>query len=128
MAGVEKRDFDSPDESRTPDKTQADVVHLGDTVVARLTLEPGWSWSGCVKPVVGGDSCQLRHLGVVQSGRMHVTHADGTELEIGPGETYVIEPGHDAHVVGDEPFVIVQFDEGESAARRFTVHSIAKAA
>ena len=109
MAGVEKRDFESPDESRTPDRTRADVVHLGGTAVARLTLEPGWSWSGCVQPVVGGDRCQLRHLGVVQSGRMRVTHDDGTELEIGPGETYVIEPGHDAEVLGDEQFVGFEF-------------------
>ena len=26
MAGVESRDFDSPDETRSPDKTQVDVV------------------------------------------------------------------------------------------------------
>ena len=45
MAGVEKRDFDSPDESRTPAKTRSDIVHLGGTTAARLTLEPGWRWS-----------------------------------------------------------------------------------
>src|SRR6516225_283941 len=105
MAGVEKRDFDSPDETRTPEKSRVDVVHMGSTTAARLTLDPGWSWSGCIKPIVGGNSCQLKHLGVVESGRMIVTHDDGTELEIGPGDTYVIEPGHDAHVAGDEPFV-----------------------
>ena len=37
------------------------------------------------------------------------------------GSVFVIPAGHDAWVVGDEPFVIVQFDEGESAARRFNV-------
>ena len=31
-----------------------------------------------------------------------MTHEDGTVLEIGPGDAYVIEPGHDAEVVGDE--------------------------
>ena len=107
MAGVEKRDFDSPDESRTPDKTKADIVHLGGTTVARMVLEPGWSWSACIKPVVGTDSCQLKHVGVIQSGRMRVLHEDGTELEIGPGETYVIEPGHDAQVVGEEAIQVV---------------------
>ena len=111
MAGVEKRDFDSPDESRTPDKTQIDVVHLGGTTVARFTLEPGWSWSGCVKPVAGTNSCQHKHLGVVQSGRMHVTHDDGTELELGPGDAYVIEPGHDAEIIGDERFVGFEFQQ-----------------
>jgi hypothetical protein len=110
MAGVEKRDFDSPDESRTPDKTRSDVVHLGGTTTARLTLEPGWTWSDCVKPIVGTESCQLRHLGVVQSGRMRVTHEDGTVLELAAGDAYVIEPGHNAEVVGDEAFVGFEFE------------------
>lgn len=110
MAGVVKRDFDSPDESRTPDKTRADVVHLGTTTAARLTLEPGWTWAECVKPVAGTETCQHRHLGVAQSGRLRVMHEDGTELEIGPGEAYVIEPGHNAEVVGGEAFVGIEFE------------------
>ncbi len=32
---------------------------------------------------------------------------DGTEKEYGPGDAYVIPPGHDAWVVGDEPVVTV---------------------
>jgi mannose-6-phosphate isomerase-like protein (cupin superfamily) len=110
VAGVEKRDFDSPDESRTPDKTRVDTVHLGGTTAARLTMESGWKWSECVKPVAGTDSCEHRHVGVVQSGRMRVMHDDGTELEIGPGDVYVIEPGHDAEVVSDDGFVGFEFE------------------
>jgi hypothetical protein len=110
MAGVEKRDFDSPDETRAPDKTRSDIVHLGGTTAARLTLEPGWSWSACVKPVVGTEKCMIRHIGVLQSGRMRVVHDDGSELEIGPGEVYVIEPGHDAEVVGDEAVIGFEFE------------------
>ena len=110
MAGLEVRDFDAPDETRRPDKTRVDVVRLGGNSAARFTLEPGWRWSECVKPVVGTESCQVRHVGVVQSGRMHVTHDDGTEGEVGPGEAYVIEPGHDAWVIGDEAFVGFEFE------------------
>jgi hypothetical protein len=110
MAGIESKDFDSPDEQRTPDKTQVNVVRLGGSTAARFTFEPGWKWSECVKPVAGTDSCQARHLGVVQSGRMHVAHEDGTELELGPGDAYVIEPGHDAWVLGDERFVGFEFE------------------
>jgi len=110
VAGVQSRDFDSPDETRTPDKTQVDVVRMGSTAAARLTLEPGWRWSECVKPVAGTDSCQLRHVGVVQAGRMTVRHDDGTELEIAAGDAYVIEPGHDAWVEGDERFVGFEFE------------------
>ena len=110
MAGVQVLDFDSPDETRAPDKTRVDVVRLGGTSAARFAFEPGWKWSECVKPVVGTDSCQVRHVGVVQTGRMFVRHDDGTEVEIGPGEAYLIEPGHDAWVVGDERFVGFEFE------------------
>jgi hypothetical protein len=36
---------------------------------------------------------------------------DGTETRVGPGDGYVIQPGHDAWVVGDEPWVTVDFSE-----------------
>jgi mannose-6-phosphate isomerase-like protein (cupin superfamily) len=110
MAGVESRVFDSPDETRSPEKTRVDVVRMGGSSAARFTFEPGWKWSECIKPVAGTDSCQVRHLGVVESGRMHVVHDDGTEVDIGPGEAYLIEPGHDAWVLGDERFVGYEFE------------------
>ena len=91
MAGVESKAFDSPDETRNPAKTMIEVVRLGGATAARMTMEPGWKWSECIKPVAGTESCQARHVGVVQSGRLHVTHDDGTELELGPGDAYVIE-------------------------------------
>jgi hypothetical protein len=115
MAGVQKLDFDSPDETRTPEKTRVDVLSLGDTSVGRFAFEPGWRWSECVKPVVGTDSCQVRHVGVVQSGRLVVSHEDGTEVELAPGEAYVIEPGHDAWVAGDEGFVALEFESRAAA-------------
>ena len=111
MAGIEKRHFDSPDETRTPEKTRADVVHLGGTTAARLTFQPGWRWSECVKPVAGTESCQLKHVGVVQAGRMRVTHEDGSSLEIGAGDVYVIQPGHDAEILGNEELVCFEFEQ-----------------
>jgi len=111
MAGIQSRNFDSPDETRSPDKTQVDVVRMGNTSAARFAFEPGWRWSECIKPVAGTDSCQARHVGVVASGRLAVRHDDGTELELGPGEAYIIEPGHDAWVVGDDGFVGYEFEQ-----------------
>ena len=64
MANLTVKSFDSPDETRTPDKTKVEVVDLGTAKAARLTAQPGWRWSECIKPVVGGDSCQARHVGV----------------------------------------------------------------
>jgi hypothetical protein len=110
MAGVEARSFDSPDETRTPDKTKVEIVRIGGTSASRMKLQPGWRWSESIKPVVGGERCQMRHVGMLQSGAMHVAHEDGTEQEIAPGHVYVIEPGHDAWVVGDEPVVGFEFE------------------
>ena len=110
MAGVVKKSFESPDERRSPDKTEVLVVDLGSVKAARMTFQPGWRWSECIKPVVGTDSCQVHHEGMVAQGTMRVRHDDGMELELGPGDAYVIEPGHDAWVVGSEAFVGYEFD------------------
>src|SRR5204863_10137984 len=47
---------------------------------------------------------------LLQSGAMHVVQEDGSEQEIRAGQAYVIEPGHDAWVVGDEAVVGFEFD------------------
>jgi hypothetical protein len=67
VVGAESRDFESPDETRTPDRTKVDVVRIGTATVGRFAFEPGWRWSECVKPVAGTDSCQARHIGVVHA-------------------------------------------------------------
>ena len=110
MAGVQELNFDSPDETRTPDKTRVDVVRTdGGATAARIAFEPGWRWSECVKPVAGTDACQVDHFGYVVSGRMYVVMNDGTEGEAGPGDLFEIAPGHDAWILGDEPCVVVDF-------------------
>ena len=114
MAGIERKSMDKPDETRTPEKTVVGVVHLGAATVARLSVQPGWRWSECIKPVVGGESCQAAHLGYVVSGRIHIASDDGTELDLGPGDVYRLDPGHDAWVLGDEPVVALEF-EGKTA-------------
>ncbi len=117
MGGVTAKSFEQPDEVRSPDKTKVEVVDLSGVKAARLQVEPGWKWSECIKPVVGGDSCQAHHVGVIVSGAMRIRHNDGTELELTPGMAYTIEPGHDAWVVGNEPAVAYEFDS--STAQTF---------
>jgi hypothetical protein len=110
MSGITVKKFDAPDETRTPDKARLEVIDLGSVKAARLTVQPGWKWSECIRPVVGGDSCQAHHVGVMISGGMHVVHDDGTETDIRPGDGYEIQPGHDAWTVGDAPAVAYEFD------------------
>ncbi len=109
MAGVENRNFESPDETRTPEKTTVELVNLAGGQIGRYTFQPGWRWSECIKPVVKTDSCQVEHVGYAVSGGLHVEHEDGSSGEVGTGDVYRIAPGHDAWVVGDEPAVFVEF-------------------
>jgi hypothetical protein len=110
MHSITVRSLDAPDETRTPNLTTLDVVALGDATIGRMTLQPGWRWSECIKPVVGTESCQTAHLGYVVSGQLHVVADDGTEADLVPGSAYRIAPGHDAWVVGDEPVVGLEFE------------------
>jgi hypothetical protein len=104
---------------------QVDIVQLGDMKVKRATYPSGWRFS----THMGAPRCNDTHVGHVLSGHLSAELSDGTRLELGPGSVFAIPAGHEAWVVGDEPFVMVQFDEGESAARRFNVASeAAKAA
>ncbi|HAG47237.1 MAG TPA: cupin domain-containing protein [Gammaproteobacteria bacterium] len=116
MAGARRKSFSNPDETRTPDKTVLELVDLGSVKAARLTVQPGWTWSSCIKPVVGTDSCQANHVGTVVSGRLGIKHNDGSEMEISAGDAYVCEPGHDAWVIGDEPCVMLEFDASAAAS------------
>ncbi len=116
MGATAAKSFDAADEVRTPDKTTVEIVRLPGATVGRFTFQPGWKWSECVAPKAGTDSCQANHIGAVVSGRLHVVHEDGSTIDVGPGDAYVIAPGHDAWVVGDETFVGYEFESAETYA------------
>lgn len=115
---LQRRRFSEPSETRRTPHGRVDVVELDDTIVGRMTYEPGWRWSVDVKPIAGTATCQFHHLGVCLSGRLRAEMVDGTELEIGPGDVFEIPPGHDAWVVGDLPWISVDFE----AMRTFAKH------
>ena len=117
VSKLESKSHASPDETRTPAKTKVEVVRLEGYTIGRLNLEPGWRWSECIKPVVGTDSCQLSHVGYVESGRMTIKLNDGTEKSIGAGESYTIPPGHDAWVEGNEAVVAIEVLSADQFAR-----------
>jgi mannose-6-phosphate isomerase-like protein (cupin superfamily) len=119
------KSFGKPDDHVAKGGVEIDVVQLGDMKVKRATYPSGWRFS----THMGAPRCLDTHVGYAISGRMVVEVDDGTRLEFGPGDVFVVPAGHDAWVQGDEPCVMVQFDEGESAARRFNVQgATAKAA
>jgi hypothetical protein len=105
----ERKDFAAPDEVRTFDKGRLELVTIGDGVVGRLVLEPGWRWSESVKPIAGTDWCEAPHFQYHAAGRIRIVTSDGREFEVGPGEVTSLPSGHDAYVVGDDPVVMVDF-------------------
>jgi len=111
--GVTNRDMGSPNDTMTFDNGQVEVVKIGGSTIRRNRFEPGWCWSVNVGPMAGSDSCPVHHVGYLLSGRLHVVTEDGGEADIGPGEAYEIQPGHDGWVVGDEAVVAIEFSPAE---------------
>jgi quercetin dioxygenase-like cupin family protein len=108
--GMQKKNLDSsPDETRTFEKGRVNVVNFQDITIGRITLEPGWSWEKCIKPLARTNSCEAPHTQYLLSGRMKVVMDDGSEDEFGPGDALIIPPGHNAWVVGDESVVAIDF-------------------
>ncbi|MCX6020216.1 MAG: cupin domain-containing protein [Chloroflexi bacterium] len=116
----EAKSHDAPDEARTPDKTRVDIVRLEKFTMGRLSFEPGWRWSECLKPVVGGDACQVSHVGYAVSGRLTILLPDGSQRTINSGDSYTIPPGHDAWVEGAAPYVGIEVMSAEQYAQSRT--------
>jgi len=109
MADALSKSFEKPDDVVEFPLIRTRIVELGDLTVGELVSQPGWRWSAHVRPTVGGEWCQARHVGFVISGRLGVDFSDGTRVELGPGEVFDIPPGHDGFTVGDEPCVQVEW-------------------
>jgi hypothetical protein len=104
---MQKKTLLAPEETRTFEKGKIDLVTVGDVTFGRATLQPGWKWSTCVKPIANTESCQASHMQYHIAGRLHVVMDDGTEMDFNPGDVGVIPPGHDAWVVGDKPVIVL---------------------
>ncbi len=109
MTSVEVKDLNQPDQVTEFENAKISIVQIAGSSVGRGVMQPGWRWSKHVKPIVKTDLCQVLHFGYVISGRPHIRMADGHEFEDGPGQVSVVPPGHDGRVVGDEPYVGIEW-------------------
>jgi class 3 adenylate cyclase len=117
LARLQRRDLSRPDEVREFTLGSLEIFALDDVVVGRTIWEPGWRWSETVKPIAGTDLCEYHHLGYSISGRFRIQMPDGTEMEIPPNHLFEVPPGHDAWVVGDEPWIAIDWAGMRSFAR-----------
>jgi class 3 adenylate cyclase len=109
MIDLRLKRFGTPDQTIEFPFLRAEIVELGDFTVGYVIHQPGWRWSEHVRPSVGGEWCQARHVGVLLSGRLGLQLADGRTFEIGPLEVLDIPPGHDGWVIGDEPVTQIEW-------------------
>ncbi|HEY0755983.1 MAG TPA: cupin domain-containing protein [Ktedonobacteraceae bacterium] len=112
MSTMQTKSLNAPDEVNTLTRATIEIITFGELALMKLTLQPGWKWSEHMKSTAGTQSCEVPHFNYGISGRLHVRMDDGTESEIGPGDAQLLPAGHDAWVVGDEPYVGLDFQGG----------------
>jgi class 3 adenylate cyclase len=115
MPRLQFKSFGTQSELRTAPQARAEIISLDEAVVGRASFEPGWRWSTAMSAIAGTATCQLHHLGYSISGVVRVVMDNGEALDIPPASVYEIPPGHDAWVVGDEPWLILEW----TSARAF---------
>jgi class 3 adenylate cyclase len=109
MPRLQARSVDSSADVRRFPHGYANVLQLDETVVGYAVYEPGWRWTTDMPAIAGTSTCQFHHIGYAVSGAVHVVTDTGQELEVNERSFYEIPPGHDAWVVGDEPFVTIDW-------------------
>jgi class 3 adenylate cyclase len=109
MPRLQAKSFQTPDEVGTLPNVRVETVGLGEASVGYCRFEPSWRWSTDMAPIVGTPSCEVRHLGYTMSGAVRVVMDDGQTLDIAAGSVFEIPPGHDKWVLGDKPWVALEW-------------------
>ncbi len=103
------RSFEEPDQVERVGGVTRAVLEVGGVTVARTVHPPGWRWSKDVRPLVGTERCQARHLGMMSSGRIVIELLDGSTQALEAGALFDVPPGHEAWVEGDAEAVSIEW-------------------
>ena len=120
MAGLTRKSFSSPDETRPFEDGKGQVEVISTCCRGRRSwdVRAGLAMVQHVKPIAGPRAARPRTPATWCSGRMKVVMDDGEETEYGPGDFAQIAPGHDAWIVGDEPCVFIDWQGFAEYAKR----------
>jgi hypothetical protein len=105
MASIVKASVNQAEKTKTHEKFKDEEVTVKGIKFHRITVDPGWQWSKHIKPIVGGENCQMNHLLYMISGTLKVKMADGNVVVFGPGDVGNIPPGHDGWNPGNDTAV-----------------------
>ena len=64
----------------TPNNAKVEMVNVNGKKVMKITAQPGWKWSKGVKPLVGTERYQAKHVGVIVEGSITCRHDDGPDM------------------------------------------------
>jgi class 3 adenylate cyclase len=114
---LQHRVFGDADDVREVPLGRLETYDMGEIRVGRSILQPGWRWSESIRPIARTELCEYRHIGLCVSGSCRVQMREGAELLVAAGQFYEIPPGHDSWVVGDEPYVTIDWSPSTAFAR-----------
>ena len=106
-------------DSRVIGGMQLDIVTAGKGRVKRMIYPPGFKWSTNIKPIVNTELCMHAHVGFLARGHLRFVFKDGCTVDFVAPQAVVIEPGHEAWVVGEETAVLIEFDFEKNTVERF---------
>jgi class 3 adenylate cyclase len=107
VAAPSRKNFRAPDRRIDVPGITADVVEMPDATISRSVFQPGTHCPQISQE--GKPLCQAHHTGYVIDGMLHVEMQDGSIVEAGPDDVFDVPPGHDGWVVGDRPFISVNW-------------------
>jgi hypothetical protein len=117
MVKLQRRPFGEPDDVREIPYGRLETYDRGEIRIGRSVLQPGWRWSESVKPIAETELCEYHHIGLCVSGSARIRMREGAELLIEAGQFYEVPPGHDSWVVGDEPYITIDWQPSTAFAR-----------
>ena len=117
MGAIRRKSFEDADGLRQLPLLTVSLARIGSHTIGRGVVQPGWHWSEHLAPVMGTESCPVHHVQVLISGGFAVRMDDGEEVTFQPGDVMDIPPGHDAWVVGDEPYVFIDWQGMDDYAK-----------
>lgn len=98
-----------------------EILKLPDGTAGMLaTLKPGWRWMDDERPLLGNpESCPTAHTGYCLRGEIIIRMVEtGKEHSIKRGDFFLIPPGHDAFVPGQETCELILFQGVEEQAKK----------
>jgi class 3 adenylate cyclase len=117
MAKLQRKAFGDADDVRVIPNGQLETYDLGDIRMGRSVLQPGWRWSESIKPMARTEWCESHHIGLCIAGACRITSREGAEIVITPGHFYEVPPGHDAEVISDEPYIVIDWNPSSAFAQ-----------